>query len=201
MSIRPVHLTRQLSVGQSGFDRTLTLKQRDLVRLQEQLATGKRVNRASDDASAFEVARRMENLGERYGQYQDAIMRSRGWVNQNQETLDQIAELLTMAYEKGIDAQDETHSPDDLAVVAESVDAYLEEIIDQLNTQVEGEYLFAGTDTLDTPFQAVDVAGTQVVNYLGNTGERTRAIGPGNNLDINITGDHELDTGQGFTIT
>ncbi len=201
--MRSVNLARQIGLHKAAFDRTLALKQRDLAQLQEQLSTGLQINRASDDATGFAQARRLEILSHRYERYQESITAARTFVDLTQENLNTMADLFTSAYEDGLAGANDTLSQDDRDALATALESLMEEVVDVLNARAGEEYLFAGTNTTRAPF-ARDASGTSDgagVTYYGNTGTRTRAIGPGSTLDVNIDGQALFDTGSGFTIT
>ena len=200
--MRPIHLARQLSLDRSAFERTLQTRQREMAELQEHLITGRKVNRASDDATAFAQARRLDVLSDRYEQYQRTISGARLWVDETQEGLNDLADFFTNAYEDGVQARNDTLDDVDREALASSIESVLAEVLDQLNEQTAGEYLFAGTRTDAPPFvqdfgPGSDGAG---VTYNGNDAGRTRAIGPGLNLNIGISGARVNDPGTGLTL-
>lgn len=199
----PTSLTRQLSMSRSGLDRAISLHRKDLALSQEQLATGRRVNRASDDASAYATARAMETLENRYDQYARSIGAANYWVDSTQDALDGLADLFANAYENGIQGGTDTLNDDDRAILAEELESTLQEVLDGLNRQAGGEYLFAGTDTQTTPFVLDGAAGSDAagVSYYGNAGDRVRAVAPGLDLAVNIPGGDVLTTDAGTTIT
>ena len=167
---------------------------RDLAALQEQLITGRRVNRPSDDPSAFAQARMLDSLDEQYAQFTRTIDSSRLWVNRTADELDTLTERFAEAHEEGLTALTRTLNPDDREAIAGRVEALLEEVIDGLNAKADGEYLFAGNRTTTEPFDATGAPTGDL------SGTRTRQIGPSTTLAINVSGDDVLDTGEGFSI-
>jgi len=192
MSIR---IAREQSVYAQNANASLATLRRDLAGLQEQLATGLRVNRPSDDPSAYAQARRLESLDQRYAQYGRAIGDARLWANQTGDELDTLTERFTEAYEEGLRALNDTLNEGDREAVADRIDALLAEVVDGLNAKSGGEYLFAGNRSTTEPF-AED--GTPTGDL---SGDRVRQVGPSTDLVINVTGERVLDTGEGFTIT
>lgn len=193
----PINLSRERSLSTTGSERALQTLQRDLARFQEQMSTGLRVNRASDDATAFAQARKMERLNNRYEQYLRSIDSSHSWVNHTQDNLDEIADRITEAYERGIRAASNVYDPADRDAEATRLEGIIDEVVDLLNARDGDEYIFAGSRSTARPFDIV--AGAVV--YNGNGAGRTRRIGDDQQIDINISGDRVLDTGAGFTIT
>lgn len=201
--MRSISLTRQISLDRVSLERSLQVRQRELAGYREQLATGLRVNRPSDDAPSFARARKLETLTNRYDQYERSIVSAQSWVDHTQENLTLLADLFTGAYEEGVQAANDTLSDDDREALASTLESTLTEVLDVLNTRVDDEYLFAGTNTTVQPFEqdgsaTADGAG---ITYYGNDEDRTRAVGPDVDLDVNITGERVLDTGNGYTIT
>lgn len=197
-----VNLARERSLYKAYSEHAIKARNSDLTQLQEQLSTGLRVNRPSDDPLAYGQARRLENLGDRYSQYQRSISSARTWVDHTQAALDQVGELFTQAYEQGVRFANGTHSASDRTTAVTSLTSLLGTVVDQLNSQVNGEYLFAGSRTTVQPFT---LAGTSVTyDPTRIDGGRQRTIGPGASLNINIAGTDlvEFDPGSGpSTIT
>ncbi|MEM1128586.1 MAG: flagellar hook-associated protein FlgL [Bacteroidota bacterium] len=193
----PVTLTRQLSLYDTVSERSITRQRNEMARLQEQLGSGLRVNRASDDPEAYSQARRMEVLQNRYAQYQRSIDTARGWVDGTQDALASALDTLTAIYEDGVRLASDTFSATDRAIGADTVEALLEELVDTFNTKMGDEYLFAGSASTSPPF----TRSGSTVTYNGNSQDRDRSIAPSVSLAINQTGEAIQDTGQGYTVT
>lgn len=192
-----VNLARERSLYTAFSKYAVQAREMELARIQEQLSSGKRVLRASDDPSAFTEARQMEVLTDRYNQYVRSIESSQSWVDYTQGAMDSLSELFTQAYEQGVRINNSSFSAGDRESEATRLESMLENVVDVLNTQVNGDYLFAGTRTAVKPFDQVGA----VVNYNGNAVARERYIGRTLKMNINIDGERLHDTGQGFTIT
>lgn len=192
-----VNLARERSMYTAFSQHAVQARQMELAQIQEQLSSGRRVNRASDDPSAFTEARQMEVLTDRYSQYLRSIDSSRNWVDHTQDALDQLAELFTDGYERGIRINSASFSDGDREAEATKLEAILENVVDVLNTRTGNEYIFAGASSANKPF---DLAGG-VVTYSGDDGARERYIGRTLKMNINVDGERLHETGQGFTIT
>lgn len=192
-----VNLSRERSLYKSFTDHALQARQKDMARLQEQLTTGLKVNRPSDDPTSFGQARHLEALAQRYSQFQRSVGAARTWVDQTQEALGDMAEMFTQSYEEGVRMSNAIYSAGDREAAAKRLEGLLETVVNRLNSQSGDEYLFAGSRTTVKPF---DDSGAAVA-YQGNDGGRTRHIGRDLSLNINIDGARLNDTGGGFTIT
>lgn len=192
-------LARQMAVYGSASERAIPMARRDLAGLEEQLATGRRVNRASDDPSAFGQARRLEHLEQRYDGFLETNGDARLWIDATQSALANLTELVTTAQEELTRANTGTFNTDDHAIVAGKLRALLAEGVDTLNQKVGEEYLFAGNRTDVQPFNADGTPNAPLLADLG--GDRTRQVAPGTLLKINASGEQVQDTGAGFTVT
>ena len=192
-----INLSRERSLSTAASERALDLARRDLARLQEQMSTGRRVNRASDDAPAYAQARQMERLSNRYAQYLRSIDGAQSWVDHTQDALNGIADRLAEAFERGLRTKSESFNADNLDAEASRIESILAEAVDTLNGKHGDAYIFAGTNTTVRPFDQTPGG----VVYNGNGAGIARQIGDDQRLDINIAGDSVHDTGAGFTIT
>ena len=166
--------------------------QRDISRLREQVSSGTRINRPSDDPNGFAVAERMETLGNQLARRKEAVESARPFVDRTQQELDGLADLFTRAREKGVQAADDTRSDGDRAAIAQELRSIKDEVVDRMNSTQGGEYIFAGNRTDKKPFTETgepnytDGAGNP--DYAPIDGDRTRPIGKNQDLTINIDG-------------
>jgi len=114
-----INLSRERSLSSAASERALDLARRDLARLQEQMSTGRRVNRASDDAPAYAQARQMERLSNRYAQYLRSIDGAQSWADHTQDALNGLADRFAEAFERGLRTKSESFNADNLAPVAQ----------------------------------------------------------------------------------
>jgi flagellar hook-associated protein 3 FlgL len=192
-----VSMARERSLYLNNTNRNLPEIRAELSRLREQVSTGTRINRPSDDPDGFAVAEQLKTVKNQYTRYEASIAAARPWVDQTQATTDRMADLFAQAYEEGVQAADDTRSADDRAILADQLRSLRDEVVDQLNTRYNGEYLFAGNRTLEKPF---DAAGQPAVSAAAISGDRVRAIGPDQSLKINLSGQELTDMGGGDTI-
>ncbi|MCS3696437.1 flagellin [Salinibacter ruber] len=182
--------------------------QRDISRLREQISSGKRINRPSDDPSSFTTAERMKTLGNQLARREESIASARTFVDRTQQELDGLADLFTKAREDGVRAADDTRSADDRAAIANELRSIKDEVVDRMNSTQDGEYIFAGNRTGTKPFKE-----TGEPNYTSGTpptpdynpidGDRTRPIGKNQDLTVNVDGKSlaQYDPSSGKTIT
>src|SRR5690606_18300834 len=110
---------------------------------------------------------------------------------------DEIGELFMQAREHATRALSDTYSAEERSIEADFLESLLGQMVDLMNAKSGDEYLFAGSRTTVTPF---DATGPAVV-YNGNNGGRQRRVGLEMAINININGQELHDTGNGYTIT
>lgn len=169
--------------------RDLNLQFRRVARFQEQITTGYRVNRPSDDPIA---ARRAINIRFEIAQFEQFLSNlsdSRPYLSETGTTIMNGVDILQRVRELTIQGANETNSQPQLDSIAAEVDQLLEEFLVVGNMETNGRFLFSGTRTLTTPFVETRVAGTiTAVTYQGNTGEIKVAVANGSLLAINVDG-------------
>lgn len=194
----PLSIARERSLYAAGAERALPALRHDLAGLREQLSTGKRINRPSDDPAGFAQARALEALERRHEQHARAIGDARLWTDRTQSAIDGLAERFTDAYAEGIRALNDTLNQDDRNAIAQRVDTLLAEVIDGLNAKSGEEYLFGGTRTTTPPLQPdgtlTGSADTPPVTLADLGGKRNREIAPGVTLAVNVSGADLLQT-------
>ena len=201
--IRSQFVARQISLSHSAVNRSVAARQAAIARLQEQLTTGKQINRPSDDAPGFSIADAMSTSLRRYEQYERTITGARLWLDESESALSGISDILTDAYEEGIRTINATMNSDDLEASAQEIEGWLTMVVDRLNAKAGNEYVFAGGKTTAAPFAidnsaSADAAG---VTYYGDDLSLTRTITDDLDLPINLTGLAINDVGSGDTIT
>jgi len=177
----------------------------DLARLQEvhqQVSTGKRVTRPSEDPLA---AHRIVNLDEALAgidQYQRNADYVLNWVNISEASLQDVADTVMRANSLAIrGSNDSTLSQDQLNAIADEVNGLLESVFKSSNTTLEGKYIFGGYQTRTQPFTAV-LTGSEItaVNYVGDSGVEQIEIDLNYTVNRNIPGDTVFQPAAGIDI-
>ncbi|HTY01233.1 MAG TPA: flagellar hook-associated protein FlgL [Bacteroidota bacterium] len=161
-----------------------------IVDLQGQLASGKRVQKVSDDPAASETIMRLQASLDRNTQYQKNVSDAQGFVDSASSSLDDLNSLLTQVQEILVQAENGQQTS---AVVAlgNQVDGILQQAVSIANTQFNGKTLFGGTQTTTTPYALTTNPGppaTTTVTYSGNSGAITYAVGDGATQQVNTSG-------------
>jgi len=182
----------------TGID-TLSRRQSELSGLQEQMTSGKRVARASDDpAAAARAERAMASVG-RSETSQRAVDASRVLMTQAESTLGDAGSVLQRARELMVSAGDGSYADSDRQSIAGELQSLRDQLFALANTgDGAGTFLFGGQGATQKPF----VDGPGGVQYVAANGEmRTEA---GTSLPLSTDGQVaflQARTGNGVFVT
>jgi flagellar hook-associated protein 3 FlgL len=159
----------------------------------EQLSTGRRVNRPSDDpaASAVEVQNQAQET--RVDQYLQSVGSLRAMFQSADSTLSTVVTALNRAITLGAQAGNGTLSASNQQQIGTELQGVLDSVVQAANTSFQGNYIFAGTATTQAPFTQSGSG----VTYNGNSGVNTVAIADGRNLQSNLPGNQIFQNSSG----
>jgi flagellar hook-associated protein 3 len=166
--------------------------QLDIVRLEDQLSTGRRINTPSEDAPAALRAISIQRLLERKDQVQKNIAANQLYLTSTDSALGSAADLISQIRASALSVVGTTSTDTERQAIVVEIDAAIRELIDSANQQVNGHYLFAGANTNQPPFEQIN----DTVRYVGDD-QHSQSYG---DIDLlfqtNLTGDEVFG---GFT--
>jgi flagellar hook-associated protein 3 FlgL len=128
--------------------RNLSESYRRMGKYEDQLATGKKINKPSDDpVVAMKGMYYRSNLTE-VEQYKRNLSELYLWMDNSEAGIDQANSALQRIRELTIQGQNDTNSPDDRKAIAREIDQLKQSLVATANTQVGGRYIFHGTDVM-----------------------------------------------------
>ena len=155
---------------------------------QEQLSSGLRFNRPSDDPAgsgrALALARRLEGV-ERYG---EAIQRGAANIDSSAASLQHASELIGEARSLVVQALNGTLTPEDRGSLATEFEFLRAQLVEVGNHRVNGQYVFGGTKSDQPPYERVTTGGRDRYVYRGNEATQELRIGEGIDIPINLSG-------------
>lgn len=154
-------LVRQRLLSQLSAD------QSDLVRLQSQISTGRRILLPSDDAPAALRAGSLQQLLERKQQVKANLTTNQSFLTATDTALGNVSSLLPNARATALSVMGTTASDEQRQAAAQEIGRTIQQLIDTGNQQFRGRYLFAGSRTTTQPF----TSDGQYVMYHGNVGK------------------------------
>lgn len=166
--------------------RGVTNSQSEWLRYGEQMSTGKRVTKPSDDPIAASQAVVLSQAQAQNSQYALARTFATQKVSLEENVLGQVTTAIQSAQEKIVYANNGTLSDDDRASLATDIEGIRNQILNLANsTDGNGRYIFAGYKTESAPFtgaagnvtynggdkavsQSVDASRTMTIGHLGS---------------------------------
>jgi flagellar hook-associated protein 3 FlgL len=161
--------------------------QERLAAAQDQVSSGKRVEKPSDDPLAAERATRLRaDLGSTAA-YRTSVDESTSWLDATDSALDSLTQIVQHVRELTVQANNGATSDAGRQAIQAQIDQLTEQAKTTLNGAYDGRYLFSGTATNQPPYTAA--TGNA---YQGDTGAVVRQIGPGVSVQVNVTADDVL---------
>ncbi|GEM_PF-870152 len=162
----------------------LARQEAGLLQSQEQLATGRRIIRPSDDPIGTNVVLDFELEVSRREQFDKTIDTAAARVERTDFALQQAKELLDRARVIALQQANDSSTPDTRRMAALEMDQLLNEAVSLGNTRVEGRFIFGGNRTDLAPFAQADGA----VVYQGDEEEQTSLVAEGLSVATSLTG-------------
>jgi len=150
--------------------RNLNTRQAGLASLQEQLSSGKKINRASDDPAGAAQAERANTRIERVAIEQRALAAQRNTLALTESTLGDAIAALQSFRDLVVSAGNASYSPTERVTIANQMIGLRDQLIGYANrTDTNGLPLFSGLGSALAPF----VDGATGVTFNGIAGEKS----------------------------
>jgi len=161
-----------------------------LARLQEQISSGMRVGRASDDPSAALKIMNLRRKSASLDTYHKNLSHTSQTLETSLNAVQQISTSLTRVRELLTQASGGIYNDANRASMAEEVNTLLEQALWLANTSNLGQYSFAGQATTAMPYTAQRVDGQITdVQYVGSLEQMRVPVAPGTNIVSQLVGD------------
>ncbi|MFY9397186.1 MAG: flagellar hook-associated protein FlgL [Desulfomonilia bacterium] len=144
-----------------------------LFTLNNQLSSGKRVTKPSDDPLGLSQVLIYRSELSSFSQFQTSIDLARGWISRTETICSEIDNLLGRASELAVQQASATATVETRAGTAEEVRQLRESILNLANSKYGERYLFGGTMIQEPPFIVADVelwqedVATMAVDHAG----------------------------------
>lgn len=171
----------------TGLQRNLT----GLNRIQQQLSSGKRVSKGSDDPVGVTTILQSNSQLRALTQYQRNLDAARARQGVEEQTLQELTQVLERARELGVSQGTGTADTQTRLTTQAEVDRLLDFVVGLGNTQFQGRYIFGGDYADQQPF-----TGTATNPAAPPQGEIQVEVGPGQRVGMNHSGQEVfVDTG------
>ena len=153
-------------------------------KLQNQIASGKRLTKPSDDPGG--VLRSLflrTTLGE-LDQFEKNVDDSKSWLSVTQNALNELVSVFRQAKTIAIQGSNDPSS-DVRSALSYQVGGLIETALNAGNTAYDGKYIFAGSKTQDLPFTSL----VEGITYRGDRSKMTREVALSQTVITNLHGD------------
>jgi len=166
-----------------------------MAKLQEQAATGSRINRVSDDSTSAYKVLKLETQQKSLGNYISTITETMDTLEISSNIIQDIVSSLAEVRTQITQITSGTYSEDARARTAEGVNDILEQVVTLANTQNLGQYIFGGGNTSTAPYSVERADGRiSSVTYQGSYEKRNVEVADGMQVNSLLIGDEIFHT-------
>lgn len=166
MAILPVQLARVSNLLRTNVSgQAISRTQRQLLEVQNELATGKRLNAPSDDPGDAAAVVQLQKLLEQRAAYADNIAQAKSHLGEVDTTLGDLANLMREAQTIASANVGSDVTADQRSSAAALVQNLFNQAVSLGNKQFNGTYLFGGDRATDPPFVEADGS----VRFVGSS--------------------------------
>lgn len=181
MRISTEFLYRRLLTG-------LNVNSRKMVRAQEQVSSGRRLNRPSDDPTGTARVLTLERELADAGRIRNSISLGRTFVDSAMSALQDATGLLADARSLLIQGMNGTVDQKSRESIADQLDLMRSELLELGNRKSADRFLFAGSQTGDQPWLDQVSGGYQRVTYQGDDATQELRLGGDVTIGMNVPG-------------
>jgi flagellar hook-associated protein 3 FlgL len=178
-------MTAQMTIADltQAFDR--------LSKTQQELSSGKRINKPSDDPYGASRAVQLNSDLAGLSAYKRNVDDGTSWLQATDSALLNVNNLVQRVRELLVQAGNDSGGQTARNNEADEIDQLIDAVKQEGNTTYAGQYIFAGTATTAAPYQ---LGGPDT--YGGNTTAIDRQIGPSTNVQVNTDISQLFGSGQ-----
>lgn len=157
-------------------------------RVQRQLSTNRRIDRASDDPTGAALAMQYRKNIAFEAQMRRNLENGTAFLNVTESALNGTTDLLQRARELTVYGSTGTLGANERASIASEMDQVIQQLAQVANTNFGGAYIFSGHQT-QTPAYLVGGNPPNTITWQGDAGQRVRQISPEDAVAVNVAGD------------
>lgn len=177
------------SMLQNNMLKNLYSSQVQMNKYLTQINTGKKISRPSDDPVIV-----MKGMGYRtevteVEQYRRNTSEIWNWMDHTDDALDKATKAMQRIEELAVQAANDTYDKDEREAIAKEVEQLQRQLVEIANTNVNGKYIFNGTDTNLQPVE-VDAEGNVIVTDTDGRNQYVNIeVSKGITFDVNMDPD------------
>jgi flagellar hook-associated protein 3 FlgL len=178
---------------------------------QNQMSTGRKINKPSDDPVGISFALRYRTEIDKNDQFQSNVSSATSWLSNTDTLMGQINDVMTRVRELTVQAATGSNPQSALDSISKEVNQLTQQLADLGNTQFNGKSVFNGQVTNQKPYDTTiaqdPVTGDYTVNAKDSStdnGAINVEVSTGTDIPVNVTGNQILgnpgDSDNAFTI-
>ena len=180
--------------------RSMNQQQAELSHVGQQIASGQRVMRPSDDPQAASRAVQVSQAQAITSQYTDSRVSARNALSMEESVLNSVGDAVSSAKTLMLEAANGTLTNADRASIASQLQGVYETVLGQANaTDGNGRYLFGGYQDKSVPFVMSGGAVTYTVTDPNQDTSRQQQIDASRLMDVSDTGSTVFQGTRGAT--
>jgi len=171
------------SMLNTQFMRNLNNNLNRMEKLQDQMSSGRRINKPSDDPVGISFSMRYRSELETNDQYQRNVDSALSWLSYADETLGQAGNVMQRARELAVQGATGTNPQEALDTIAMEIDQLSAQMLSIANSKFNGKYVFNGELTDVKPYNEATAGSDNP-----DSGTIEFEIGVGVKIPVNVTG-------------
>ncbi len=160
----------------------------NLTSVEQELATGKRINSPSDDPVATASVMRYNNDIALDNQFTRTAGDAKSRLDAADTALSSLTDVMQRVRELTVQAGSGTLNATDLTAIGNELNQLVGQAVQIGNTKVGNQYIFAGTKTTTVPFAPVGGAVPASVAFNGDSNPINVPTGQGTQTRVNVDG-------------
>ncbi|WP_426052378.1 flagellar hook-associated protein FlgL [Bacillus sp. DC4300-2b2] len=165
--------------------RNISKSYEKLSKINEQAQTGRRFTNTSDDPVAAVKSLQYSTALFRNEQYKNNLNEAQNWIDTSETSVTEIIDIMSNIRDKVLDAANGTKQPEDLAAIGVEIGQMKNQIIDAMNTQMLGKFVFNGTNTNVKPV-VENADGTYTFNFGNYTDANAVQANISDGITLNV---------------
>lgn len=162
---------------------------RTMEKYQEQVSTGKKVSRPSDDPITAVRSMYYRSTLNDIEQFKRNADEGLSWMTTTDEALGEVTSVLQRVRELTIQGLNGTNDESGRNAIAEEIDQLKAHLGEIANSSIGGKYVFAGTDVKTAPYRDDPANSNSSKEFRNNNEEILELqVGPNNSVPINVFG-------------
>ncbi|MCC3374078.1 flagellar hook-associated protein FlgL [Cohnella sp. REN36] len=150
---------------------------------QEQLTTGRKINRPSDDPVGITYALRYRGELAMNNQYQRNITQANSALEHVDTVLGQVNDLITRVKELTVKGISDTSTAESRYAISQELDGIYNNLLTLGNDQLNGKFIFNGQKTDESPYDAATAG-----SFDTDDADILLSLAPGVDIATNISG-------------